>query len=180
MWCLAVPVGLMLLVVAFGGFYIDWEGRPFCHKQFHMGFSMWMQDRNTNAFPNVDGAGVASLLVAREQIGSIFWTNDYRYVPGLEKDDPGQLVLMYFNRPTRWKWHGAPQNRLKDKAWLIIPQDFRMGFRRTKGGGECSERLTTEEFKQRLRETLDFVRTNERPNWHEIVAEHGKFLEGLK
>jgi hypothetical protein len=162
------------------GLWLDWQGRPFCHKQFYSGFMQWREEPKTNAFPNVNGSSLESLLAIREEMGFMGWTNDYHYVPGLREADPGQLVLMYFNRPTRWTWHGDPPNRFTKKAWLIVPLDFQMGFRRTRWGGECSERLTTEEFKQRLRETLDFVRTNERPNWQKVVEEHSKFLEGIK
>lgn len=48
------------------------------------------------------------------------------------------------------------------------------------GVGEMSERLTTEEFKRRLGETIEFVRTNARPHWQEIVAEQTKFLESME
>ena len=115
--------------------------------------------------------------------GYMVWAKDYNYVPGLRENDPADLVLMYFNRPTRWNWHGHPPTIFKEKAWIIIPVDFDMGvnFRPHTGqGGECSERVSLDEFRSRLRRTLDFVRTNERPNWQTVVAEHSKFLESIE
>ena len=48
------------------------------------------------------------------------------------------------------------------------------------GPGELSERVSLDEFRSRLRRTLDFVRTNERPHWQTVVAEHGKFLDSIE
>src|SRR5688572_10882456 len=55
---LAVLVGMAL------GYYhliLDWDGRPFCHKQINLAFRIWMKDRGTHLFPNVDGVGRDSL-----------------------------------------------------------------------------------------------------------------------
>jgi len=183
----AVFVGL-----AFGYYFLilDWQGRPFCHKQLMFGFLGVMHPSGgdlTNAkepFPNVKGLSQDSLAAIRESMGShMAWTNDYDYVPGLREDDPPDLVLMYFNRPTRWNWHGPPPTICEKKAWIIVPVDFGSGsgFRPNTGQlGECSERVSLVEFRSRLRQTLDFVRTNERPNWQTIVAEHTKFLDSLE
>jgi hypothetical protein len=94
---------------------------------------------------------------------------------------------MYVDRPTRWTWHGAPPTKFKEKAWLIIPVDFTNAQRYGTNGeiipthevGEDSERLSTDEFKARLQKTIDFVRTNQRPNWQTIVAEHSTVLQTL-
>jgi hypothetical protein len=45
--------------------------------------------------------------------------------------------------------------------------------------GEASERVSFEDFRARLTGTLDFLRTNQRPSWQTVVAEHGKFLHSL-
>ena len=181
---------LAIVVVMALGYYrfiLDWEGRPFCHKQFMLAFKTWMQDNGMDAnsgknpFPNVNGRGKDSLAAIREYMGDYMgWTNGYRYVPGLREDDPGELVLMYFDRPTRWTWHGPPATIFKKKAWIVVPVDFAMGSRRPSGPGELSERIPVGEFRSRLRRTIDFVRTNERPNWQTIVAEHTKFLESTE
>jgi hypothetical protein len=55
-----------------------------------------------------------------------------------------------------------------------------MGGRPPSGPGELSERVSLAEFRSRLQRTLDFVRTNERPNWQTIVAEHAKFLDAVE
>lgn len=183
----AVVLGLAL---GYYFFILDWHGRPFCHKQIMFGFLNAMHPSGgdlTNSkepFPNVRGLSQASLGAIREDMGSYMaWTNDYNYVPGLREDDPPDLVLMYFNRPTRWNWHGPPPTIFEKKAWIIVPVDFGSGsgFRPHTGQiGECSERVLLDEFRSRLRQTLDFVRTNERPNWQTIVAEHTEFLESLE
>jgi len=63
---------------------------------------------------------------------------------------------------------------------MFVPVDFTMGGRQVRGGGELSERVSLDEFRSRLKRTLDFIRTNERPNWQAVVAEHSKFLNSLQ
>ncbi len=104
---------------------------------------------------------------------------DYGYVPGLQQNDPGQLVLMYFNRPTRWTMHISAPTIFEGKEWILIPVDFGQGRREKSGPGEESERVSTEEFKRRLKETIEYVRKMERPNWKTIVAEQTTFLERI-
>jgi hypothetical protein len=182
----------VLMGVAFGyyHFILDWDGRPFCHKQIMMGLLIVMHPsggeivNDPKPFPNVKGLSQDSLATISDNMGSYMaWTNDYNYVAGLRENDPEDLVLMYFNRPTRWNWHGPPPTIFKEKAWIVIPVDFGMGldFRPHTGQiGECSERISLDEFRIRLRRTLDFIRTNERPNWQTVVAEHEKFLDSLE
>jgi len=178
----------VLLALALGYYYLilDWKGRPVCHKQIMMSFLLWMDDNgmdsnsHTNAFPNVNGLSQNSLAIIRDQMGYMTWTNNYNYVPGLHEDDPGDLVLMYVNGSTRWTWHGPPPIRFEKKAWIVVPVDFKMGGRPPAGDGELSERISLKEFQTRLRRTLDFIRTNERPNWKAVVAEHTKFLNSLE
>lgn len=181
---LAVLVGLAL------GFYyviLDWEGRPFCHKQVKFAFMSSMgdlgvdTDRRTIYYPNVNGVGRDSLATISEAMnGYMEWAEDYRYVPGLREGDPGDLVLMYIDRPTRWVWHGVPPTVFKEKAWIVVPLDFTWGDRPPAGPGEWSERVSLEEFRSRLRRTLDFLRTNERPDWQTVVAEHTMFLDSIE
>lgn len=179
----------ILVGVAFGyyHFILDWEGRPFCHKQIMFGFMHWMDDSgmdinsHTNVFPNANGTGADSLAAISNGMGGhMTWAKGYRYVPGLREDDPGDLVLMYLDRSTRWAWHGPPPSIFKDKAWIVVPADFAMGGRPQSGPGELSERVSLAEFRSRLRRTLDFVRTNERPHWQTVVAEHAKFLDSIE
>jgi hypothetical protein len=177
----------LLVGLAFGyyRFILDWEARPGCHKGFMFAFYTWMDDNGkdantqTNDFPNINGIGAISLAAISNGMGSqMVWAHDYRYVPGLRQNDPGDLVLLYLNRPTRWTWHGAPGTIFRKRVWMVVPVDFTIGGRpRSRNEGEMSERLSPAEFRSRLSRTLDFIRTNERPNWRTIVAEHTKFLK---
>ena len=136
--------------------------------------------RNKKPFPNENGSSEASLATIANGLGDIKLAKDYQYIPGLREDDPGDLILLYFNRPTGWHWHGAPVPTIySKKAWLIVPVDFCMHERSIKEKGELSERLSPEEFRVRLKRTLDFLRVNERPNWEFVVAEHTKLLDAL-
>jgi hypothetical protein len=179
----AVSVGLALI---FYNFILDWHGRPSCHSALGLSLKVWMADKgldpnsNTNYFPNVRGLSMDSMLSMREEMNGTNWAQNYRYVPGLREDDPGQLVLFYVNQPTRWIWHAVPRTIFREKRWLIVPVDFAAPNRAIVAGGEHSERLTTEEFRQRLSETIEFVRTNQRTNWQTIVAEQTKFLGSVK
>jgi hypothetical protein len=87
---------------------------------------------------------------------------------------------MYVGQPTRWTWHAQKPTIFREKAWIVVPVDFATGSRPQAGPGELSERISTDEFRRRLRRTVDFIRTNQRPNWQTIVAEHTKFLESIE
>ena len=182
----------ILVGLAFGFYYfiLDWQGRPVCHKGIMLGFLNVIHPsggdilHDPKPFPNVKGRSQDSLATIRDGMGGYMaWTNDYNYVPGLHEDDPPDLVLMYFNRPTRWNWHGDPPTIFKNKAWIIIPVNFNRGWNSQlnpgREFGECSERVSLDEFRMRLRRTLDFIRTNERPDWQTVVAEHEKFLASV-
>lgn len=183
-WVLASTLTLLVIMPPVYYFLIlDWQGRPYCHKQIMLGLRVWAQDNGMeardgrNVFPNVRGLGKDSLKVIHEAMGgSVDWSQNYRYVPGLHEDDPRHLVLMYVAQPTRWTWHGSPPTIFTEKKWIVVPVDFNSVL----GPGECSERIKAEDFKKRLRETIEFVRTNARPNWQTVVAEHTKFLESIE
>lgn len=181
----------LLAGLAFGSYHfiLDWQGRLYCHKQIMFAFHLWMLDQgldsdsNTNSFPNVNGVGRDSLATIRDYMngyGDMDWAKGYRYVPGLRQNDPGDLVLLYLDRPTRWTRHGAPGTIFRKKAWMIVPVDFTIGGRSQTGVGELSERVSLTEFHRRLNRTLDFIRTNERPNWQTIVAEQTTFLNSIQ
>ena len=187
LWVAGVVVVLVVLAFGYHHFILDWEGRPVCDKGIMFAFYEWMGDNgrdpntHTNAFPNINGIGAGSFATISNAMGSqMAGTREYRYVPGLRQDDPGDLVLVYLDRPTRWTWHEAYPTIFKKKAWMFVPVDFTMGGRPVRGGGELSERVSLDEFRRRLTRTLDCIRTNERPNWQTIVAEHTKFLESIE
>jgi hypothetical protein len=188
-----VVAAAILIGLAFGHHYLllDRSGRPTCHKGIMLGFLTVMHPgggdilKDPKPFPNVRGLSQESLATIRDSMaGHMEWAKDYNCVPGLWENDPADLVLLYFNRPTRWTWHGArPPTTCAAKAWMIIPVDFGawLGSRpHTRNGGECSERVSLAEFRNRLSRTLDFVRTNQRPNWQTVVAEHEKFLSSIE
>lgn len=179
-------VVVAVLAIGFYFFILDWDGRPFCHKQVYAGMSMWVkyggerEGSETNGFPNIGGESVGSLAAINEYMGrQTNWGRTYKYIPGLRESDPGDLILMYLDQPTRWTWHGRPPTIFKDKAWIVVPVDFTMSWPQRKTSGELSERISLDEFKTRLKRTLDFVRTNERPHWRAVVAEHTKFLDSI-
>jgi hypothetical protein len=180
-----ISLGVALTALALSGWFLlpDRDGRPYCHKQISLGFRLWMDDRQTNAFPNINGSSGNSLYAIREEMAGTNWCQHYKYIPGLREGDPGDLVLLYLDRPTRWSWHGQiPPTIFGKKAWILVPLDFKEGDRDRKamGPGEESERVSVAEFAQRLEHTLDFLRTNERPNWKIVLAEHTPVLDSIK
>jgi hypothetical protein len=180
LWIGGVIAALIGLPFGYYHLILDWQGRPYCHKQVYTAFRLWMDDAKTNAFPNIEGSSWNSLVEIREEMNGMDWAKHYRYVPGLREDDPGDLVLMYLDCPTRWAWHGGPPTIFKEKAWILVPVDFGLDLDRRRGPGECSERVSFDEFRSRLERTLAFVRTNDRPNWRTVVADHTKFLDSIK
>ncbi len=116
------------------------------------------------------------------------WPTEYRYVPGLQKGDPSDLVLAYFVKPTRYLHHGSPGTIFTEKKWIIVPLDFAGSHGSLTAGqpprnmgltGECSENVSLAEFRQRLQKTLDYLRDNNRPHWQTVVEEHTKFLDSI-
>ena len=180
-WRIVTVVALLGLPFIYYNFILDRHPPPFCHKQIYFAFHTWMVDSKTNAFPNAGGIGADSISLMNEQMGGLTWSKNYKYVPGLCVGDPGDLVLMYVAHPTRWTWHGSTPTIFRQKQWILVPLDFKSEGpdRAGAGPGELSERVSSEEFRRRLQRTLDFLRTNTRPNWETVVAEHARFLESV-
>jgi hypothetical protein len=173
LWPIIALGALLGAAAVYYNFILDWQGRPYCHKQIMLALLTWAGEGRTNALPNVRGLSWESILAFKDEMAGTNWAQHYRYIPGLRQDDPGDLLLLYMDQPTRWVWHGSPPTVWRKKAWLVVRFDF-------EGPGECSERVPTAEFTRRLRQTLDFIRTNERPNWQTIVAEHERFLKRVE
>jgi hypothetical protein len=190
LWAVGIFSLLVGLVVSCNRFVLDWDVRPISHSELVIAFALTMHPsgeddaHDLRPFPNVKGLSQDSLATLRDAMsmyGNMDWATNYNYVPGLREDDPGDLVLMYFNRPTRWTWFALPPTIFQEKEWIIIPVDFGRGMRpRPEKDRDYSERVSLDEFRRRLRETIDFVRTNDRPNWQTVVAEHTKFLDSLE
>ena len=96
----------------------DHEAQPVCHKQVDGALREWQTDHKTREFPNVRGESQASMLELPgiEDLPEL--KSHYNYVPGLTRDDPGDLVLMYVNQPTRWIWHGQTPTIFTKQAWI--------------------------------------------------------------
>jgi hypothetical protein len=111
-------VALLSLPLGYYFFIVDWQGRPYCHRQIEGALQQWMLEvGKTNTFPNIGGLSRDSLAVAGQFMGGpLDWADNYNYVPGLRDSDPPDLVLMYINRPTRWNWHGQHPTIFKKKA----------------------------------------------------------------
>ena len=181
-WWLFAALGILLaLPFVYNFLILDQSNRPFCHKQIESSFRVWMHEHNTPRYPNVQGNSQASLAQIRELLNTDQVAKKYNYVPGLQEGDPGQLVIMYLRVPTRSKWHGQGGPRSNPKQWVLVPCDFVIYDSRIPSGpGELSEWVPFTEFRSRLLATLDFLRTNNRPNWQAAVAEHTKFLESVE
>lgn len=168
-----------VLVLYFFGL-TDPNGRPYCHKAIDLAFHNWQDINGTERFPNINGNSKESLAVISPDFGNRPLHDTYMYVPGLQRDDPGDLVLMYVRQPTRWIWHGQRPTIFHDMAWILVPVDMKFhGPDRAAGPGEFSERVSFHEFRRRLVKTLKYLEENERPNWRAVVKEHTQFLDSL-
>jgi hypothetical protein len=132
-----------------------------------------MIEAKADSYPNVRGDSLASLAILEQYFsGSL---KEYAYVPGLRPDDPKDLVLMSLRSKTRFDWHGDRSATIfTPKRWMVLPPGITEG-KCTEGG----ELLETSEFARRLRRTLEFLKEQQRPHWHEIVTEQTKFLQSL-
>jgi hypothetical protein len=189
-WPIIILAALVGLPLIYYNFILDWDNKPYCHKQIDFAFQAWMDKNGQDSrsgraeFPNIGGVSADSLHPITQIVVGGDWPARYGYIPGLRQSDPGHLVLMYVNRPTRWTMHVTlPPTIFEDKAWILVPVDFCFygngGSRQLSGPGESSERVSTDEFKRRLAETIEFIRSQKRPNWETIVAEQTKFLNSI-
>lgn len=182
-WGLLLPLGLVGLWFMSPRMLFDRRNPPSCHKQIHLALRIWENDERTNFFPNVNGSSSRSIGSLSNELSALTTTllRDYHYVPGLRNNDPGDLVLFYLKKPTRWRLHVKPETVFTERGWIVVPVDFAIGRTRPlTGPGELSEKLSTKEFTDRLATTLDFLRTNNRPDWEAVVQEHSAFLQTLK
>jgi len=179
-----VLLGLFLLLLAAAVVTI-WLGPPgpriVCHRGLDGAFQQWtIETTNGNRYPNIEGSSAKTLaLVASHYYGpDPSALDDYRYVPGLNHDDPKDLILAYVKEPCRRTWHGDCHWFRPEKRWLILnPQ---MDYGGNGPWGELSEWIATYEFEQRLAKTLQFLRENQRTNWASVVQEHQKLLSQLQ
>ena len=181
-----VPVVLIASLVCV--FIIGPPGPHFaCHRELDAAFEQWWlttpNGRTTNAlvYPNVDGSSVKSLEVVAPYIfHGMDDLRDYRYVPGLTSRDPGDVILMYVNRPSSRSWHGDMHWFRRDKRWVVLSSGISLPVTYGREWSELAVAITTPEFKRRLRRTIDYLKENNRPNWQTVEKEHGAFLNTIK
>lgn len=187
-----IVIGVPAVLVAVGVYFSpNWQAKPLCHKQLMLGLENWLEKNQTTVAPNVNGRSADSLAAFMKVPGDEedkVWPTEYRYVPGLQKGDPSELVLAYFTKPTRFRHHACLPTIFDEQNWIIVPLDFAgsgcsltqgQPARTVKTMGECSDNVALAEFRQRLKKTLDFLRENNRPHWQTVVEEHTKFLDSL-
>ncbi len=164
------------LLLGFGALILLFPSRPnfVCHRLMDGAVSHWMLETTNGVwFPNVGGSSSNSLaLVAPYMSCSMHDLRDYRYVPGLRSDDPGNLILFYLKEPSRRTWHGEFRWSRKPKRWIVLP--IGMG-----GNHELAEALTTTEFKTRLNESIEYLKKHERLGWKNAEGEHMALLNSL-
>lgn len=163
--------------------------QPLCHKLLLTPLYGYLQTHLGGVLPNVDGKSNASFVLLASHLGSSSdkfaqeWLQQYKYVPGLNENDPGDLVLLYMVKPTRWVHHIAPAKAWDAEGWIVCPIDLmtttNMSVQRTTRLGELSESLTEEQFRERLQKTLDFLKANQRPHWEVVIKEHQEVLDAL-
>lgn len=185
---LIVGFGCLLPVLLFGALVlaviVGPPGPHFtCHRGLDAAFTLWQQTAKVkNWYPNVQGDSTKSLeLVAPYIRNGMTDLRDYRYIPGLKLDDPEELILMYLKEPSWRTWHGDTHWIRSNKRWVIL--NPRMSFPDEtygRGWSEAGEAIETPDFKRRLQATLDFLKENNRPDWTNVVQEHGAFLKRIK
>jgi hypothetical protein len=177
---LLIVIGVIVVAYVSWKTVLDRSSQPVCHKQIDSLFHEWQAKHKTREFPNVRGESQASLSDMPQFKDYAELKSHYSYVPGLTRDDPGDLVLMYVNSPTRWTWHGQTPTVFTPKVWILVPVDMKFyGIRdRDKlSPGEFSERVPFDEFRMRLEKTLKYLEDEKRPNWETAVKEHSEFLK---
>ena len=155
--------------------------RPDCNRQLDGAFQGWaMESKSTNGtYPNLNGDSAACIAVIEPFIGNgkHGQLDAYGYVPGLRFDDPTNVVLIYMKEKTRFTWHSDYSHTLfSPRKWYVNSPSLVESGTCPEGG----DLLDTPEFKKRLLATLDFLRTNNRPNWEIVAREQLAFLASIK
>lgn len=178
-----VVVGVSVAAMLTGLFFFNYPPDPLrcCQKQLSFAVEEWLVDNKTANYPNKGGDGEASLRTLSSWLSEAYF-RDYAYVPGLQTNDPKELVLLYLRKKTRRTWNGDfTPTILSEKRWMVIGPDFWWN-----GDGGCGSQLpeggqvlSTEEFTNRLAKTLGFLKDNDRPYWASVVKEHSQFLKSI-
>ncbi len=179
----AVVVSCLALTALVAVGVVGPEPHFVCHKAIVGAFQQWMlETTNESRYPNVGGSSSQSLALLVPYLHE--GTNalrDYRYVPGLKEDDPEDLIMLYMREPSRRTWHGDTHWFRIGRRWVILTPHMSTPFDvDARGWSECGEAISTTQFKTRLKGTLDFLKSNSRPEWQAIADEHTKFLRALR
>ena len=180
-WVL-VAVGISCVLVV--GFMLRFPPGPcpWCHKMFDAALEQWkMAHGNTHTHPNINGEELPSIAEFAAYVKDPHLVSrDYGYIPGLRDGDPDDLILMYMRKKTRHTWHGDHSASILTKPkWMVLgPQVINLDeIDQCPEGGRL---LSTDEFTDLIRKTLDFLKENDRPNWETVTKEHTVFLKSIK
>ena len=153
-----------------------------CHRGLDGAFMIWSAETtNGDWYPNVDGSSAKSLSVIARYYGpDPKALRDYRYVPGLKRDDPKDLILAYVTEPSRRRWHGDGHWFRKEKRWVVLnPRIENAEDDQLDRWGELAECIPADELENRLAKTLRFLSVNQRNSCTNVVMEHQKLLQEL-
>jgi hypothetical protein len=101
-----VVIAIVVLLILVAWFMLRFPSDPlvYCQKALYSAFEQWVMVNKTNVLPNVNGNGKDSLTLIGEYMPRSYAEGvprDYGYVPGLNWDDPNDLVMMYPTRHSR-------------------------------------------------------------------------------
>jgi len=182
-YTVVAAVTACLLVVAF---LIRFPRDPLylCQRVLGGGLQQWKIEAGTNVWPNVDGDSAKSFAQIVEFLGPAFnhdYSQAYGYLPGLQDDDPSDLIFMYLKKQTRRTWNGDHSASVFGvKKWMVFGPDFCLGTSVTPTLPEGGELVTTVELKRRFQKTFQFLQNNKRPHHEAVIAEHTRFLGALE
>jgi len=172
----AVIIAAVVLILS--GLYLRFPPgpRPLCHRAIDGAFQRWtLATGETNAYPNVEGKGAASLAMVQPYFGESI--QQYAYVPGLRGDDPEDLVFMYMKEKTSRTWHAdASHSIFTPMRWMVLSRQI-IDHGTCPEGGEL---LDTPEFRKRITATIAFLKDNQRPYWQVVANEQLAFLRSVK
>ena len=182
-----LTIGALLAFLVVGLTAIVVVGPPgphfVCHRLLDGALQQWMlETTNGVKFPNVAGSSSRSLELLLPYLGldNANALRDYMYVPGLHSDDPNNLILFYLREPSRRTWHGDVHWFGGPKRWIILSPRMNPPDRdSSQAGGELDEAISSVEFKDRLRATLDYLKRNDRPGWQATEQEHMRFINSI-
>lgn len=161
--------------------------RPrFQHVLFVSTIALWQHEFTaTPWYPNVGGHSAESLALLAQYMGGGKRIEEelssYAYVPGLKADDPPDLVMLYFKKPTRYSWWNDRPSLSAPKGWLTFGpccdcdvRKVRSDVRTDLSGWACLE--SEANFRRRLEATLVYLEANRRSYWMTVKQEHETFL----